>query len=247
MRKNNILFFCLIYLGFSQLCFSAEWKRAYMASYQRSGNHWIRYLIEEASRIATGAVYQDEEPPHMDKIFPWGGYCCDHGLEGNCRYPNKDDLVLIKTHYPAQDGIASKFDRRGYEVALRIVRHPVDSFYSRYLRRYGGYNKEKVPTRIVREFIEKWREFQTYWNGQDHVLTVRYEDVLENPFVELKKILDALNYTVSDEDIARAIAKHPPEGAPLKHMSKYSEADLKLISVELADLFSQFNYSIPMK
>jgi hypothetical protein len=245
-NKQVILFFCFFFLSVSQFSFSKEWKRAYLASYPRSGNHWIRYLIEEASHIATGSVYCDREPQHMDKIFPWGGYCCDHGCEGNCRYPTKNDLVLIKTHFPSQPTKVTQFDRRPYQLAIRFVRHPVDSFYSRYVRKPGGTLLEKVPTERVKEFIQTWRKFQTYWNKKENVITVKYEDVLENPFVELKKILEALHYEVTDEDIARAIAKHPAEGYMLKHVSQFTPEDLSLISTELGDLMAQFNYEIPL-
>lgn len=248
MRKNRllILLFCLIFLSEFHSCFSKEWKRVYMASYPRSGNHWIRYLVEEASHIATSAVYRDKEPQHMNKVFPWGGYCCNHGYDGNCRYPTKNDLVFVKTHFPAQKNHVTPFDQRPYKLTLRFVRHPVDSFYSRYVRRPQGPLLDKIPTIRVKEFMKSWRKFQTYWNRQKNVITIRYEDVLENPVVELKKILEALNYEVSDEDIARAVDKHPPEGFMLKHIDKFTDEDLSLISEELSDLLSQFNYEIPL-
>lgn len=52
-----------------------NWQhRVYLASYPRSGNHWLRYLIEEAKGIATSSVYQDPDPPHLDQVFPWGTF-----------------------------------------------------------------------------------------------------------------------------------------------------------------------------
>ena len=241
------LFLCLFFLSELQPAFAKEWKRAYLASYPRSGNHWIRYLVEEASNIATGSVYIDHEPQHMKEVFPWGGYCCDHGYEGNCRYPTKDDFVLVKTHYPSQEKKYTEFDRLPYQVTLRVVRNPVDSFYSRYVRKPMGPLLAKVPSERVAEFIKTWRKFQRYWNKKDHVITFRYEDVLANPTVELKKILEALQYDVTDEDIARAVAKHPPEGKMFKNIDKFTNEDLRLISDELSDLLIQFDYEIPYK
>ncbi len=244
-HKWLVLFFCLIFLAEFQSGYSKEWKRAYFASYPRSGNHWIRSLIEEASHIATGSVYCDSEPPHMDKVFPWGGYTCDHGYDGTCRYPTKDDLVFIKTHFPSQPTKISEFDEQPYELTIRVVRHPVDSFYSRYVRVPRGSLKDTVPTKRVKEFIRTWQKFQNYWNKQEDVITFKYEDVLANPAVELKKILTLLNYSVTDEDIARAVAKHPPEGYMLKHLDKFTNEDLKLIANELSDSLDQFGYEIP--
>ncbi len=241
------LFYCLIFFSEFQSLHSKEWSRAYLASYPRSGNHWIRYLVEEATNVATGSVYIDIEPQHMHKVFPWGGYCCDHGCLGHCRYPTKDDIVLIKTHFPSQVNKETKFDKRPYQVTLRVVRHPVDSFYSRYVRKPEGPLLDKVPRERVVSFIKSWRKFQNYWNKKNNVITFRYEDFLANPAVELKKFLEALEYDVTDEDIQRAVSKHPPLGHMLKSIDRFTENDLDIISEELGDLLTQFNYETPIR
>src|SRR4051812_11514770 len=112
MLKSRCFIFllCLFFLTIFQLGFSEQWTRVYLATYPRSGNHWIRYLVEEASHIATSSVYRDPDPLHLKRIFPWGGYCCHHGYEGQCRYPTKKDCVLVKTHFPAQEQKVSRFD-----------------------------------------------------------------------------------------------------------------------------------------
>jgi hypothetical protein len=244
MTKNRLfILLSFIFLSLFSEAFSKEWQRVYLASYPRSGNHWIRYLIEEASHIATSAVYCDKEPQHLDKVFPWGGYCCDHGYEGNCRYPTKNDIVLIKTHFPDRK---TKFDGRPCHCVIRIVRHPIDSFYSRYVKNPHGELLDTVPSDRVKELIQNWRKFQTYWNKQQDVITIRYEDILENPTVELKRICAILNYDVTDEDIARAIAMHPPVGGVLKHINRFSSKDLHLIAEELGELMAQYGYSIPL-
>jgi len=224
-----------------------EWHRVYLATYPRSGNHWFRYLIEEATHIATSSVYCDNDPQHMRKPFPWGGYCCDHGYEGNCRYPKKNEFVLVKTHFPAQETKITQYDQLSYHMSIRVVRHPVDSFYSRYVRKYAAEAQIEttVPTARVKEFIESWRRFQMYWNQKKNVITIRYEDALDNPAVELRRMCEALNYDVSDEDIERAVEKHPPQGFMYKHLDKFTTEDLKLIQRELKSLMKQFNYIIP--
>jgi hypothetical protein len=248
MLKNKLatLFFCLIFLSTCHTAFAKEWKRAYLASYPQSGNHWVRYLIEEASHIATSSVYRDPEPPkHMNKVFPWGGYCCNHGYAGDCRYPDQDDIVLIKTHYPYPHK-ETKFDRRPYRFVIHVVRNPIDTFASRYVKIPHGAPKEHIPTSRVKELIQSWRTFQTYWNKKKHVMTIRYEDILENPARELKRMCKALHYDVTDEDIERAVAKHPPEGYMYKSIGKFKKEDLRLISEELKDLLDQYNYEIPL-
>lgn len=219
-----------------------SWKRVYLASYPRSGSHWSRSLFEEAASCASGSVYIDREPPHMNKQFPWGGYSCDHGYTGNCRYPTKKDLVLIKTHYPSQPTKITPFDNLPYVSTIRLVRHPVDSFYSRYIRKPLGEIQDTVPTERVKEFIKNWIKFQKYWNKKENVITIRYEDMLDNPAVELRKILDVTGYSYTEEDVTRAVSKYPPLGHMLKSIDKFTEEDLRLISKELGPLLKQFGY-----
>lgn len=246
-----IFFFCFIVLSDFQPTFSKEWERVYLATYPRSGNHWTRYLVEEATHIATSSVYIDPpeneiEPRHLSQRFPWGGYCCDHGYEGLCRYPTKKNFVLIKTHYPSQDNI-SPFDRKAYSLAIRVNRNPIDSFYSRYVKQSGGRPKAKVPTEFVKKCIKAWIKFQLYWNKKPNVITFRYEDMLANPAIELRKILELLKYEFTEEDIARAVAKYPPQGNELKHLDKFNQEDLILIHNELTNSSTDFDYKLPVE
>lgn len=239
--------FLLLHLSISlttfHSLFAEDWDRVYLATAPRSGNHWVRELVETAAKIATGAVYRDKEPLHMNKIFPWGGYTCNHGYFGDCRYPTQDDTVFIKTHFP--DSKPTPFDNLPYRSVIRIVRHPVDSFYSRYIKNPGGPIKNKVPSEKVKEYIPKWRRFQLYWNKIKKVKTFKYEEMLEDPYPALKAICKILNYDVADEDIRRAIEKHPPQGYMLKNLDKFHQSDLDLIEIELGVVMKQWGYTIP--
>lgn len=233
---------CLLSLSLA-ISLSAGWKKVYLATYPRSGNHWMRYLIEEATHIATGSTYCDQDPPHLPKRFPWGGYSADHGCEGNCRYPKEKDMVVIKTHYPT---LTSELDSKDYKKVIRIVRHPVDSIYSLFV-----FRKDPVPTTISREslkhYIKSWRDFQEYWNKQERVYTIRYEDLLTDQKKVLTKVLKTIGYRVEPEDIKRAVKKNPPRGTVLKHAHFFSKSDLQLMQDELKDLLDQFGYEIPIE
>ncbi len=119
-------------------------NRVYLATYPRSGSHWMRYLIEEATGIATSSAYIDPDPRHLETVFPWGGYCCDGGYEGHCRYPMMGEIAIVKTHFP--DTYISGFEKLPYSLAVRIIRHPIDSFYSLYLW-------EKSCATVAAEFL----------------------------------------------------------------------------------------------
>jgi hypothetical protein len=226
-----------------------EWKRVYLASYPRSGNHWLRFLIEEATHIATSSVYPDQHPPknHLPTLFPWGGYSTDHGYRGNCRYPKLADIVVIKTHLPC-------FSPPGFDAppspsaikSIRIIRHPVDSFFS-----YFIYEGNPMTQRISKEkltgFATTWRRFQEYWDKQENVVTIRYEDLYNFPYIALKQVLQAIGYKVKKKDIKRAIAKFPQQGKILKHVSHFHAEDLKFIEHELKDIMTKYNYIIPQE
>lgn len=225
-------------------------RRAYLATYPRSGNHWVRYMVEEATHIATSSVMCDFNPQHLETPFEWGGYCADQGYEGHCRYAVENETVLIKTHFPALP--PREFDQQPYFKTIRIIRHPVDSFYSHYVFnqmmrvRFNISEPLVLNAELLQEFIQSWREFQEYWDQQPNVLTFRYEDMLENPGPILKLILRTLDYDDSNEHVQRAVAKHPPIGEPLKHLSQFTEEELELINDSLSDLMIKYDYTIPL-
>lgn len=226
---------------------SNRWNnRIYLASYPRSGNHWVRCLIEEASHIATSTVYFVPEPSnlHLQNPFPWGGYCFNHGYDGNCRYPQPGEAVVIKTHYPSLR--STKFDNKRSSLTIRIIRHPIDSIYSYFVFNsrftYDRPIPQHIPVHALQQYIRAWHQFQHYWDQQPNVLSFRYEDLCTNPSFFLKAIIQAIGYEASEADIQRAIAKYPPEGKFLKHLSHYSQKDLYMIDKRLGKLMAKYGY-----
>lgn len=219
--------------------------RVYLATYPRSGNHWMRYLVEEATGIATGSTYIDPDPQHLSAAFPWGGFSCDHGYEGHCRYPAEGEVALIKTHFPAMH--LSWFEKLPYRFAIRIIRHPVDCFYSQYLWERNFSHRTAatyIPRKRLKKYIRAWRRFQNYWDSAENVLTLRYEDLVQNPLPYLNLVLEKTGYKVEPKDVERAIAKYPPEGKFFKHLSHYTPDDLLLIQEKLGPLLQKYGYGI---
>jgi hypothetical protein len=131
-----------------------------------------------------------------------------------------------------------------YSRAVRIIRHPVDTFYSWHVFN----SKNRIPQSITRYklgvYMHFWREFQEYWDRQPNVLTIRYEDLYNAPAAHLKLVLDAIGYQVTQEDIDRAIAKYPPRGGLYKHYDHYTEDDLSFIDAELGNMMKRYGYEI---
>ena len=230
-------------------------KRIYLATYPRSGSHWIRYLIEEATHIATSSVYCDPDVrgdingeviirSHLGKPLPWGGFCPKYGYEGKCKYPTPDDTVVVKTHFPAVP--AQQFDRLPFMKVIRIVRHPVDSFYSFYVwSKKNNPVLSKIPIEFLEKKVKTWKKFHEYWNGQENIITIRYEDFLSDPHKMLKIILETMKSKADEEDIKRALERFPAKGVPLKHLHEFNAEDLAFIQMELGECMKQFNYTIP--
>ena len=218
-----------------------KWKnKVYLATYPRSGNHWVRYLIEEATHIATSSSYTDPDPPHLTRVFPWGGYCCHRGYEGSCRYPRQGEAVVIKTHYPVF--ALSKFENLPYRKAIRIVRHPIDAIYSFYLYSHSDIAHSLIKRRFLLTAMDSWIRFQQHWDRAENVITIRYEDLYQDPARYLKLILDEIGYQTTEEDIERAVTKYPPKGGLYKHTAHFTADDLARIQNKLGPLLEQFGY-----
>lgn len=243
MMKRWLYFFAVFVLHLTQeSCFAEDWKRVYLATYPRAGNHWMRHLIEEATHVATSSVYVDsdgDDVKHLETPFPWGGYAAPKGCIGSCAYPKEGEIVVIKTHYPSFSRVL--YDLQPSNKTIRIIRHPVDSFWSFYIKRYP--DADRIPLDFLLRLINAWRTFQEYWDKQDHVMTIRYEDLYKDTFSSLKKVLFTIGYKIEDKDIHRAIEKHPPKGGMYKYVSTFNKEDLKLVEEALEDLLKKYHYS----
>jgi len=221
---------------------ASEWsERVYLATFPRSGNHWMRYLIEDATHISTGTVYRDSDPPHLKDPFPWEAFSTDGGYRKDCRDPRPFEPFVVKTHYPALG--KQPFDGRRYKAVIRIVRHPVDSFYSWYVYKKG--NEQTIPRDLLELMVRKWKRFQEYWEVQPNVTTFRYEDMMLDLKKHVRKTLNVIGYKYTQEDLDYAVEMNQPRGGVLKHLEHFTHDDLQYIQKELGALMVKYNYSIP--
>ena len=233
---KSIFFFCAVL----PVLFAKEWDKVYLASFPRSGNHWVRFLVEEATHIATSSVYRDNNFPHLPTIFPWGGYCTDHGYSGNCRYPTKADPVLLKTHYP----YLPKMIDSDFSSVICLIRHPVDAFWSFHIYKQKTKKLIKINKKQLADFIAGWKTFYEFWAKQPNVLFVRYEDLQENTAQYLSSILQTAGFSFSHDDVDRAVAKYPPRGTMLKHIGFYDDESIEIIRSRILDVMNRFGYDL---
>lgn len=227
-----------------------NWDQIYLATFPRSGNHWMRFLIEEATHIATSSSYCDfggihmcdSNANHMSILFPWGGYCVQNGYSGKCRYPIEGEPAVIKTHFPFYE--KQPHESETHTKTIVIIRNPIDTFYSHYIYMYPDQKSEIISLSQIRAHVSQWKNFYNYWKDQPGILLLRYEDMLENPHEILRKTLNYIGYTVSEEDLLRAVQNYPPLGTIGKHMPFYSHEALEWMEKELSDLLDEFKYRL---
>ena len=244
---------------------AAEWEnRVYLASYDSSGQGWILNLIQEATGILTSSVCpRDRYPPPM-MPGPWGGYY-RRSKQGVFRMPVKEMPFVVSTHYPSLP--KNPFDGLPCLLTVRLIRNPVDSFSSyclamkssrfshvnkelRTMQSFGAWNRSERSVKVislterVKKYSETWLKFHSYWDLAQNVLTIRHEDLCKDPHTYLQLILENMGYTVSEEDINRAVAKYPPIFRTSENLSLFTEEELTIFQEELGDFMCKYAYEL---
>ncbi len=172
-----------------------------LASYPRSGNTWIRFLLYQ---LTTG---QAGEWPAVNAAIPYVG---EHH---QARPLLADGGRLFKTH---------ENDPRYYQRAIYLVRDPRDVVLSehRHTRMFGNFDGELDA--FVETFVKgqvhglgTWAAHARGWleasRNEGHVLVVRYEDLRAEPHPQVTRVARFLDLPTDEETIARAIADNTIE------------------------------------
>ncbi|GAA5870585.1 hypothetical protein JCM1840_004808 [Sporobolomyces johnsonii] len=172
-------------------------------SYPRSGNSYLRSLIERATGYQTSSIY------------------CDRALEqtfvGECNHQLK---FFIKTHFPALPHIVSPDNEdyqdyyKRFDQVVHVVRNPLDAVASWWhlsnsKPNADGYQDHEAKVDIdkfgdeqrdaILDLAERWRRHSVYW-GQAPILThtLRYEDLKAQP---VPHMMSLISYLLPDEDL----------------------------------------------
>jgi len=208
-------------------------KIVWIASYPKSGNTWLRFLLAGLllRKIESSAQVARQIPDIHD------------GIAGAHLFGKQ--TTLIKTHWKFWTGLPLREDTIG---VLYLLRHPVDVLESNQnyaLQRSGNLRREATPdevaklaNRIVEEYIAaggypRFREFGI-GSWEEHVrswtfsgiafprLLVKYEDLQADPASTLEKICRFLQLKRSDEQIRQAAT-----GASKEAMRRLEDAEIE--------------------
>jgi hypothetical protein len=174
----------------------------FLVSYPRSGNTWTRFLVAHLVNPEQPATFANIESriPEI-YLFP------DRVLLGLPR-PR-----ILKSH--------ECFDPR-YKRIIHIVRDPRDVAISHY---YYSIKRRTLPESCgIEQYLPRFlagnvtstmerygcwgdhvRSWLAFCDGQSGFLTLRYEDMLENPKRELSKVASFLGVDVSPKQLSRAV------------------------------------------
>ena len=207
----------------------------WIASYPKSGNTWMRaYLlnllrdspapmpIDEIDRFTIGDAQANWYYQHTEKKAP------DLSLEDLAALRPKvhrdmmsahPDSVFIKTHSYMGESCGVPLITMEYTAgALYVVRNPLDLVMSyadhlgltideaiEAMAREGGLS-QATDTNIT-EFINSWSTHVKSWTQAPHpgLLTVRYEDMLDNTVKTFTKVAHFLGLKPSRQRIVKAI------------------------------------------
>ena len=174
----------------------------FVASYPRSGNTWLRFMLFE---ILLG---RSPSFNHVDKVVP------DIGKHDKASPVLPNLGRLIKTHEPyrqeykkaiylvrdARDVALSEF---AYQKALGLAEDDFDQFLERFLG--GAVN----PFGSWTEHVDSWVRAKD--EARAPILLVRFDELRRDPEASLGKMMEFLSVTIDGEVIRRAVANNSVE------------------------------------
>lgn len=174
----------------------------FVASYPRSGNTWLRFMLFEI------LVGQSPSFNHVDKVVP------DIGKQDKASPVLPKRGRLIKTHEPfrpeytkaiylvrdARDVALSEF---AYQKALGLAEDDFDQFLKGFLR--GTVN----PFGSWAAHVDSWMKAKD--EARAEILLVRFDELRRDPETSLGKMMEFLAVPVEAEVIHRAVANNSVE------------------------------------
>nr|XP_039269002.1 WSC domain-containing protein 1-like isoform X1 [Styela clava] len=158
-------------------------------SFPGSGNTWFRHLLEMATGIYTGSVYDEAE------LFSYGFY-------GEILEMTSNDILGVKDH------VIHKRNKKMYNKQILIIRNPYDAFMAEFNRKASGHvghrNSSDFQTSEWTKFVmvkaDQWKNMHLHilkTNKPTFILT--YEDLIQSKKKSMELILSFLGSDIAKE------------------------------------------------
>jgi len=179
----------------------------WLASYPRSGNTFFRMLLWYQYGIKTYSVYDDPLFDEIGASDTVGHELLPAPLE---ELADREEIYVVKTHDLPQDN----------HPAIYIVRDGRDALVS-HARYINSFDQSEKPRGILRKYHARisfrrtlqqliladepyggWSRNVLQWTHQREAgftFVVRYEDLVEDPDLWMKKTFDSLHWNVCPE------------------------------------------------
>ncbi|XP_039267245.2 sialate:O-sulfotransferase 2-like [Styela clava] len=154
-----------------------------LASFPGSGNTWFRQMIETATGVYTGSVYDEE------LIFA-------HGFIGERLPADSGKTVVIKDH------VLHSLDAFKYKSAILLIRDPYDAILAEYNRfrtlgHVASVSDEMLKSRDFHLFVNRkattWKNtYSKIIRRVPRLLPVYFEDSVKDAVTQIRRILDFL-------------------------------------------------------
>ena len=234
-------------------------RDVFLASYPRSGNTWLRFILYE---LITG---ESGDFKRVDQFIPYVG-----------RHHRAPDVLpgggrLLKTH---------EHYRNEYKKAIYLLRDPRDVLVSNYF----FFTNPTAPGTSIREFtlrfldgkinaFGRWERHLQSWlesplQRAKGITVIRYEDLIRRPNDAIVRLLEFLGRQTSLDEVRRALRNNRFENMRDKekmdphyagvisergrvvrqgHMNGWrdflSDGELKLVERQYGQLLREFGYS----
>lgn len=181
------------YLGLFAINDTSE-NDIFIVGYPKSGNTWLQNILVE---IAYGFDVSKVDDTLLQELVP------DVHFK---RYYNRYmKTMFFKSHFLPQPK---------YRKVVYLIRDGRDVMVSYYYYLYAlGHIKSELNTAIIGGhdfFPSSWSSHVKAWfdNPYDaEIIFLKYEDLLKNPFDEIKKVVDFAKLNVNDSMIHQAIER----------------------------------------
>lgn len=183
--------------------FGSKLEPVPLLSFPGSGNTWLRNLLEEASGIYTGSVYDDS------RLY-------NTGFTGEFDDPLSGRVLAVKAHLG--NGIqahqqwlpAEKMFQKSNLRCIYLLRHPVDTYFSTRAFQATHSHTGKSPYPDFHSMTERnaWRNrvmtwsdyyYETYTKLRNScsagIKVIFYEDLQKNPWKYTKKLVQWIENT----------------------------------------------------
>eukprot|EP01039_Chlorochromonas_danica_P003772 gene3773-4122_t len=183
-------------------------EKVSLVSYPRSGNSFMRKLLEKETGIVTGS---DSRPNRT-----LSSSLLQLGYQGEG--VTDQSVWIVKTHYPERLGFLKLNSSR----VVLLVRNPFDAIQSYFhMGMTNTHDKNLTPqafdnlNSVWREFIineaQVWVDFHRFWIEQQRtvpILLLRYEDLLNDEQGSLEKVIEFLRQGRVPVGLQRFMRKH---------------------------------------